>query len=261
MRETAIGRDIFCLAVPFMDVFTSVFLIRTPKGALLFDTASTEVDIREGVLPWLRSRNVSAEELKYVFVSHAHEDHAGGLAALLPAFPALCAVSLSEKLRERCGEGRFRLPREDERLLGCLRVIPIPGHTADSAALLDARTNTLISGDCLQMHGLFGAGKWGAAIPHPAAHRAALARLRQIDIQTVVTAHDYHPLGQIYRGAEEIDAMLSACLAPLDRIESLIAAHPEMSDGEICALYNSAPQTPALSSHVVRGVRRDMALI
>ncbi|MBQ7322241.1 MAG: MBL fold metallo-hydrolase [Clostridia bacterium] len=259
MRGQEIGQDIFCLAVPYMDVFTSVFLIRTPRGALLFDAASYESDIHGIVLPWLREMNVTDEELKYVFLSHAHEDHAGGLAALLAAFPDLCAVSQSEKLREKCGEGRFLLPREHEILLDCLRVIPIPGHTADSAAVLDTRTNTLISGDCLQMHGLFGAGKWGAAIPHPAAHRAALARLREMEIQTVVTAHDYHPLGQIHRGAQAIGALLAACLAPLDRIERLIVEHPEMNDEEICALYNSAPGTPTLGVQVVRGVRRDMA--
>ena len=259
MSVTSIQTDISCVTVPYKGIFTSVFLIRTPKGALLFDAASYESDIHDIVLPWLAEQGVTSEELKYVFISHKHDDHAGGLPALLHAFPDICIASQSVGLQEKYGERNFLLPQDGELLLGCLRVVSIPGHTADSAALLDTRTHTMLCGDCLQLHGIFGMGKWGANIPHPTAHRAAVARLREMEIDMIVTAHDYHPLGRIYRGREEIGAALDACLAPLDRIEGLITAHPAMSDEEICALYNDAPMTPTLGAHVVRAIRRAMA--
>ena len=254
-----IQRDISCVTTPYKGIYTSVFLIRTPQGALLFDAASYESDIRDIVLPWIAEQGITPDELKYVFISHKHNDHADGLPALLQAFPDICIVSQSVGLQEKYVEGNFLMPQDGEMLLGCLRVVSIPGHTVDSAALLDTRTNTMICGDCLQLHGIFGMGKWGANIPYPAEHREAIVRLREMAIDMIVTAHDYHPFGRIYRGREAIDAALDACLAPLDRIEGLLAAHPAMSDEEICALYNDAPMTPTLGAHVVKAVRRAAA--
>lgn len=258
MSGVQIQTNISCVTTPYKGIFTSVFLIRTPQGALLFDAASYESDMRDIILPWLCEQGITPDDLKYVFISHKHDDHAGGLPTLLRAFPNICVVSQSVGLREKYGEGNFLAPQDSELLLGCLRVVSIPGHTADSAALLDTRTGTLICGDCLQLHGIFGMGKWGANIPYPAEHRRAIARLREMEIDMVVTAHDYHPLGRIYRGREEIGAALDACLAPLDRLEGLIAAHPALDDEAICALYNDAPMTPTLGAHVVKAVRRTM---
>ena len=167
MSGEQICSDIFCITVPYKGIYTSVFLVRTPQGAVLFDAASYESDIQNIILPWLDEQGITAEELRYVFISHKHDDHAGGLPALLEAFPDLCIVSQSMGLQQQYGEKHFWSPRDGEMLLGCLRVVSIPGHTADSAALLDTRTGTLLCGDCLQLHGIFGMGKWGANIPHP----------------------------------------------------------------------------------------------
>lgn len=250
--------EISCFMTPYKGIFTSVFLIRTEQGALLFDAASDDSDIRDMVLPWLTEQGITSEQLKYVFISHKHADHAGGLPALLEAFPDLCVVSQSASLQDKYSVSRFLLPQDGEMLLGCLRVVSIPGHTIDSAALLDTRSRTLICGDCLQLYGIFGEGKWGANIPYPTEHRSAIARLREMEIEGILAAHHYHPLGRIYRGREEISAALDACLAPLDRMEALIAAHPDMTDEEVCALYNDAPMTPTLGAHVIKAMRRAM---
>lgn len=255
---TEINRDICCVMTPYKGIFTTVFLIRTELGFLLFDAASYDSDIRDAVLPMLRDRGATAENLKYLFISHKHDDHAGGLEELLAHFPDVCIASQSEKLMQSCASRRFLLPEDGEMLLGCLQVVSIPGHTADSAAILDTRTGTLICGDCLQLHGIFGMGKWGANIPYPTEHRRAIARLRDMEIRTVLTAHNYHPLGRCYRGKEEIDAALDACLAPLDRIARLIADHPEWDDETVCQQYNARPQTPTLGVHVVRAIRRTL---
>lgn len=250
--------DITYIKIPYKGIETTVLLIRTPEGDVLFDAASYEEDITDYVLPWLTSQGIGYDRIKYVFISHKHDDHAGGLPALLRALPHLRVVTQSAVLQEKYGAERVWLAQDGEMLCGCLRTVSVPGHTADSAALLDTRTGTLICGDCLQLHGIFGMGKWGANIPFPAAHRQAVARLREMPIETVMTAHDYHPMGDICHGREEIAAALDACIAPLDRIEALIAAHPTWDDEAVCALYNEAPMTPTLGAHVVRAVRRDM---
>lgn len=251
-----ISEHITALKRPYKGIETTVLLVRTPLGAVLFDAASYEEDIREGVLPWLTEQGIAVGEVKYVFISHDHADHAGGLPTLLECLPHLRVVTQSAALRDKYGAGCVHIAGAGEMLLDCLQVVSIPGHTADSAALLDTRDGTLICGDCLQLHGIFGQGKWGANVPYPTEHRLAIARLREMPIETVVTAHDYYPMGEIYRGREEIAAALDACLAPLDRIEGLIAAFPELGDEAICAIYNEAPMTPTLGSHVVKAVRR-----
>ena len=252
--------NITCVKIPYKGIETTVFLIRTSEGAVLFDAASYDEDITNYVLPWLTAQGVAYEEITDVFISHKHPDHAGGLPALLRALPHLRVVTQSTALQEQYGDARVWLAQDDEMLCGCLRVVAIPGHTVDSAALLDTRTGTLICGDCLQLHGIFGQGKWGANIPFPAAHRRAITRLRAVPMETVLMAHEYYPVGDICCGKAEIATALDACIAPLDRIEALITAHPTWDDEAVCALYNEAPMTPTLGAHVVRAVRRDMKI-
>lgn len=79
-------------------------------------------------------------------------------------------ISGSETLKEQCGEALYHMPEDGEGIADVFRTGRISGHTADSMALLDMRTNTLISGDCLQLYGVFGATNWVCAINLSAEH-------------------------------------------------------------------------------------------
>ena len=61
--------------------YTSVYLLRGEKGAVVFDSAvsTTVVNIIEGVI----SAGVDMREIKYLCLSHAHYDHAGGASELI----------------------------------------------------------------------------------------------------------------------------------------------------------------------------------
>ena len=211
---TQINENITRLTTPYKDIFTSLLLIRTPEGDLLFDAGSFDEDAERYTLPWLASLGVSADSLKYIFISHPHLDHAGGLAALLPHFPTTRVVANVQDLSKFCPDRPTRHVMAGEILLGVLRVVCIPGHTTDSAALLDTRDGTLISGDCLQLYGIYGSGLWGSNINFPAAHKNAIRKLRKMEIQSIVPAHDYHPLGMHYVGKEQVSTALDACEAP-----------------------------------------------
>lgn len=253
---TKINDSIFRLTVPFEDVFTSVYAIKTKDGALLFDTATYDEDFENYTLPFLNEIGISEDELKYVFLSHSHEDHAGGLKAILKNYPGCVVVSASSKLEEEYKNYTFLNPEDGETVLGVLKTVKIPGHTSDSMAVMDTRTNTLISGDSLQMYGLFGSGKWGANIILPNEHKKAIEKLKKMDIECILTAHDYHPHGYRFCGKAEVEKAFELCIEPLNKIKNLILENHDLDDKEICSIYNSL-DVPEIGVHVVKAVRND----
>lgn len=253
---TAITPDIFRLEIPFEDIYTTVFAVKTPQGTVLFDTATYPTDADEYILPMLATLKIDAPEL--IFISHAHRDHAGGLARLIEVYPKACIVSRNEKLRAEFADYSLLSPEDGDALLDVLRVVTIPGHTADAIALLDTRTNTLLTGDGLQAYGIYGSGKWGANISFIPAHLAALERLRALPIETLVTAHDYHPYGYIARSKDEIDRYLDACAQALRDIAAFLRVHPEMDDAQAADAYNAAFRLPTVGAHVFANVRAAM---
>lgn len=251
-----INENIARLTTPYKDIFTTVYAVKTPEGALLFDAASYDTDAEAYMLPFLKEQGIAEDQLKYIFISHPHSDHAGGLGALKKHFPKAQVVCGSAAI-ERIQPGiAYQVANDGDVLLGVLQAVAIPGHTRDSMALLDLRTHTLISGDCLQMRGIYGSGKWGANISFPAEHLKAVEKLRGMEIDQLVTAHDYEPLGYRCDDRETVQKALDACEEPLKILSALIAEHPDWTDAQICAHYMDTYQWPTLGEHVVAAVRK-----
>ena len=250
-----INDHIYALCIPYKDIFTTVYFVNTAQGALLFDTATYDCDIEDAVIPALHQLGIGENDLKYVFISHNHTDHAGGLSRLLASYPKVCVVSRSEALRDKFASYTVLLPREGEILLDDLSVVFVTGHTQDSAALYDSRTKTLISGDSLQLYGIFGSGKWGANISFSSEYAEKIQKLREMDLDAILTAHDYHPCGRMYFGKTKIEAALDACLAPFGLIQRLMDENPDADDETICERYNAQGDLPILDVHVIKKYR------
>ena len=111
--------------------------------------------------------------LRRVALTHAHGDHAGGVAGALQRFPGV-EVSISERDAVILAGDKTLRPTEPQtpvkgyfvkvdwkpdRLLkpgdrvGSLEVIASPGHTPGHVALLDVRNRGLIAGDAYQIRG------------------------------------------------------------------------------------------------------------
>lgn len=79
-----------------------------------------------------------------------------------------------------------------------------------------------------------------------------------MDIDIILTAHDYHPCGRIYSGRAKTEAALDACLEPFDVIERLVAGAPDADDEALCEEYNSLGSRPRLGAHVIRKYRESI---
>lgn len=252
---TEIVPSIFRLTIPFEDVYTTVFIIRTPRGAVLFDTATYESDVDRYIYPALTELGVSYSDLRFIVLSHSHRDHAGGVSRLMELYPDTCIVSLNESLLKSLDPHPVLLPEAEEMLLGCLSVLPLPGHASDCLGLYDVRSQTLLTGDSLQSGGLYGNGKWGANITMIREHLQALDRLRTLDIAALIASHDYHPCGYAAFGRAEILRYIDSCESALRLIRGFLNECPDLDDETAADLYNDRTGLPSLGAQVVRAVR------
>ena len=236
--------------VPYKDIYVGIYVIKLEGGAVLFDTAANAFDVDNYIAPALEQLGVKPN---YVFISHHHADHSGGLARVAELYPEATIVSRSDKLKETYPG--ILCPSDGEMLTACLQVITIPGHTPDSAALLDLRTNTLITGDCLQSYGIYGSGYWYGAVTYTAQHYAAVRKLRAIPIEHIATAHDYHPVGQFSLGMDAVAARLDSCIGALERVRAIMDANPQLDDEEIAQLCNDG-RLPKVAARIVTALRK-----
>ncbi|MBR2965432.1 MAG: MBL fold metallo-hydrolase [Clostridia bacterium] len=164
---------IYRLDVRFEAIYTSVFLVRTSSGFILVDTATTDADVDECIVPALRKMGVAVSELEAVVLTHGHRDHAGGL-------PRIRALSPS-----------VRVVREVTKLSDGLRTYALPGHTDDSIGVFDSRTGTLISGDGLQGAGV---DKYRCNVRNREAYFEILKKIKEDKkIKNIVFSHAYEP--------------------------------------------------------------------
>lgn len=252
-----INENIYRMTMPYKDIFTTVYAVKTEKGALLFDAASYDEDIENYIVPFLEKLDITKDMLKFVFISHNHKDHAGGLCEFMKKYPETSIISRSPELKENYKDYNVAAPCDEDCFLDVLKVITIPGHTKDSSAVFDMRTKTMISGDCLQLSGIYGSGNWAANISFPKEHIDAVSKLKKMDIEHILTAHDYHPYGYSYMGKDAVEKALDACVAPLEKIKSMICENPDADDEEICRIYNLSDE-PTLGVHVVTAVRKEL---
>ncbi len=157
------------------------YLLETPVGWIALDTG-----YRGGVDRFLKrfSKLAPLKDLKYIFLTHAHDDHAGFLADLLKKTHATLIVSAASVPLLASGENatppgagfstRFaslfdlikkdhsfppvyvsgrsiRIPDESIQVfknMGLpIRIVFLPGHTCDSMGLLLEETGQLLCGD------------------------------------------------------------------------------------------------------------------
>ena len=184
---------IYRLKVPFEDLYTSVFLIRTGQGCVLVDSATYASDVDKYILPALKEKGLSITDICCLVLTHKHGDHAGGKNRILELVPSIKIVQEIPSI-----------------ILKGLTVYELKGHTLDCIGVLDERSGTLISGDGLQGTGI---GKYRCSLESKDEYLKMLEKIRQDKrIENILFSHAYEPWHKDGAfGRAEVEKCLQDC--------------------------------------------------
>ena len=197
-----IAENIYKLDIPFDNISTSSFLVVGEWGGILIDSGTYPKDVTDIILPALSKIGIKPN---YLFLTHFHADHSGGAETLIKEIKDLKILCFDAKLAEKSSG---ILLKNNEELFKNIQFLSLPGHSFDSGALLDRRTNSIITGDCLQ---LWGITKYGCGIGSPIEYKKSIARLKNIKLDNLFASHEYYPLGSRAVGAENVKKYLKEC--------------------------------------------------
>lgn len=184
---------IFRLKVPFDNIYTSVFLIRTEQGNALVDCATTAEDVDEWIAPALRGLGLEWTDIKYLILTHSHGDHAGGKERVLYYNPSIKIVYAAAKMQ-----------------LNEATMYEMKGHTLDCVGIFDKRTGTLIAGDGLQGAGV---DKYRCFLESEEEYIKTIEKIEKDEnVKNILFSHAYEPWNQdgVF-GREEVLKILKIC--------------------------------------------------
>lgn len=221
--------NIYRLCVPFENIYTSVFLVLTESGNLLIDSGDNQNDVNTIIVPALKKAGITPDVLA---VTHSHGDHAGGLSTLADTFRSAMVCAFSGRIAESFGE-RGRLLSDGDLLLGCIRILHLPGHSSDSVGFLDTRSSILIGGDAVQLYGI---ARYGSGVGSPSAYKKTLCRLKQMNLCMYIASHDFFPLGAFAKGSEVIKYFDEA-LRDINCLSEFAVKNNTLTSAEIAAEF------------------------
>lgn len=186
------AKRIYRLKVPFMSVYTSVFLIVTENKRILVDCATTEEDVKGYIIPALKKLGYDLTDIDALVITHRHSDHAGGLDSVLDLAPNIKVV------KDVCDFGN-----------GICTYL-LAGHTADFIGVFDANDGTLITGDGLQGAGI---GMFRCSLETKDGYLETLNKIGSDKrINTLLFSHEYEPwYKNSIHGRENILECLAEC--------------------------------------------------
>ena len=248
-----ITEHIMRLEVPFENIYTAVFLIKSAEGYVLVDAATTEYDANEVILPAIKECGIDPCEIKYLFCTHLHGDHGGGIRFLLPHLKNARVAAVSARAEVLYGKENVRIVREGDLLCG-VRVHELFGHSMDSAGLYDDRTDTLILGDAVQLYGIT---RYGCGVGFPDEYRKTLCRVSKLSPKMLVASHEYYPLGSTAAG-DGVEAYIVEAKKAFERIASFVKENTSLGDAvQIAKKFTeearvSEPDMPSLQASTVK---------
>ncbi len=192
--KNGIGR----IKIPFENIYTTSFVLTEGNDAIVYDFGSNDSDAERYIIPELEKMKVN---VKYLAVSHAHGDHSGGICAIMKRYPSAELLYMGSRWNN--------VPAKDgEIVLNRFKLIHLKGHSDDGMAILDIRTNSLISGDALQV---WGVDRWKTYFTDYDVYIETLEKVKLLNVSTIIASHEYEPCGYIADGYENTAIFLEEC--------------------------------------------------
>ena len=183
--------------------FVSAYILVRGGEAAVVDTGTpgSEGDIATA----LERIGLGWDAVGHVIVTHLHNDHAGGLPAVLEAAPGAAGYAGAEDLAGIVSPRPLVAVADGEDVFG-LTIVATPGHTPGHIAVLDAVGGILVAGDAL--------GTDGGAVRPPGAQFtadmdtavASIGKLGALEFETLLVGHG----DPIEAGASDLVAALAA---------------------------------------------------
>ncbi len=188
--------NLYRLCVPFDNIYTSVFAVTVNENCIILDCGSDADDVERYVYPAIKKAVFFPD---WIVISHSHSDHSGGLPALTSFFPNAKIGTFNEDIKQQYENAHIFT--DGEILCNALKLLNLKGHSPDSLAVLDMRTNTVLTFDCVQLSGV---GRYRSGITDKEEYLKALNHIEALNAENLIASHDYEPLGFSAFGKENV---------------------------------------------------------
>jgi glyoxylase-like metal-dependent hydrolase (beta-lactamase superfamily II) len=198
--------DLYLLPLPIREGWSgSVLLVLGTSSIGLIDTGFAQTPT-ERIFPAVQQLGRRLDDIQYVVNTHRDRDHVEGNAQIKLHTPATIAIHELEAEAVEHVDVTFR---DDARVdLGDrqFRVIHCPGHRPGNICLYDSTAQLLLAGDTVC------GTRTNLIRMDPTIHIASLERLLTLDLQHLVMAHPFQPMGKNVLQGTECAEMIHASL-------------------------------------------------
>lgn len=231
--------------IPYCEGYTSVFALENDGEWILVDFAASDDDGKRYIIP-------AIEEMCFIprimLCTHMHEDHSGGIKILADKFKTAEIAAFSRNLN--LDGANVHYLTDGEVFSGRYKILNLPGHTDDSAAVLDMKNNILLSSDCLQGKGI---ATYGANIDNAEAYLNTIKKISELELNGIIASHEYEPFGSAIFGKNNVKEYIGVCTDVIKEIISVAAENINASPEEIAAIYNSDKSRLPIGAWTVEG--------
>lgn len=226
---------IYRLKVPFDDIYTSVFLVETKEGTILFDFATTVFDAENIIIPALKELGKKPD---FLVASHTHGDHIGGLKRIYTEYPHSNILMYDKSYKENHKEFNITILENGEYICTKIKAFNLLGHSNVSCVLLDERTNTLLTGDAVQLYGI---SRYGLGVSNIKGYIDTINFLKGLKPENIVTSHEYVPLGAVAIGRKAVENYFSCAIECFETAKEFILSRLKkgLGDEDILNEYNN----------------------
>ncbi len=206
-KPVEIVKNVQLLKVPFESVYTSVFFVLEDREITMYDTATTREDAEHHIFPALSELEKQGFMLKRAVISHFHDDHAGGLRYIAEKYPQAEIYAGDGEYFNSRGFVGVKQVTDGMKISKNLTLYRFFGHSHDCVAIHDMRTNTLLTADAFQGYGILRYGVYG----NIGNWLDSIEKAKALDVENMITSHEYFPYGQTAFGKGEVIKYLDGC--------------------------------------------------